>query len=195
MKNSQVIFKLTTAVLSAGILFFSGCTLRGNPPAGQPGNRIQGENLQGEVTPDKNNPMDNMFGITNENPGTNPQAIQPQQLQSPQQTDMVSYKQKADNISAQVAGLKEVEEAHSVVIGNTCLVGYKPSRDSKNTESTRNLITNKVKSLDRTIDNVVVTESGDVIERIKKLSSDIAGNKPMDQINNEFMQLLKSIER
>lgn len=167
-------------------LFMSACAgqQRTAPQPDQQRMEQQGRNMQGDFTPGVNPPQDRSIL-----PGTDADLDR----RAPQTQQMVDYRQKSNNVRNQVAAMGEVEKANVVVVGNTCLVGYKPSRLSKDVNATKKMISERVKQTDRSIDNVVVSESADVMDRVNRLYNDIANNRPMNEVNNEFKQLVNRV--
>lgn len=102
--------------------------------------------------------------------------------------------QKADHIVRNIGKVDGIRNIKAVVNGNTALVGYTPSGTMRNTLATKNAIVAKVKSLDRSITNVVVTDSADLTNKITKLSNDIKSNKVGTSLNNTFNQLVKKVK-
>jgi spore cortex protein len=100
-------------------------------------------------------------------------------------------RQKSTNISNQLNNMAEVDNANTIVTGNTCFVAYSPANGTNDVNATKDMIINKVKQIDPAITNVVVSESMDAMNQVNRLLSDMANNKPMDQINQEVTQLIQ----
>lgn len=178
MKRINILLINSVLLISMLFLILSGCTVgqKAVKPPAQPGTPQQGRDMGGQVLKDGKVP-DNI--------------IKTQQLT---QEQMPSLKQKADSVRKQVEGMAEVDRANVVVIGNTCLVGYKPSKASKDINTTKNMIINSVKKSDGTLDNVVVSESEDVINETEGIFNDIVNNKPVNEVSNKFMNLVARIK-
>ncbi|KNY29360.1 YhcN/YlaJ family sporulation lipoprotein [Pseudobacteroides cellulosolvens] len=101
--------------------------------------------------------------------------------------------QKADNICKQVDNLNGIDKVNAVVAGNTALIGYDSAKKNDDIASTKNLISTKVKQLDNTITNVVITDSKDINSRIGNLAGHIKNKKPLSQLNSEFNQIMQSL--
>lgn len=99
---------------------------------------------------------------------------------------------KSQNIERQVANLANVKDANVMVVGNTALVACSPNTTGVDTNALRNSITQKVKSIDPSITNVVVTESADVMTNVKQMFSNM-NNKSMNQITQDFNNMLRQI--
>lgn len=48
-------------------------------------------------------------------------------------------------------------------------------------------------NIDKTITNVIATQSSDIVNRITTLSKDITDNTPVNDIINEFNRIIRSI--
>lgn len=202
---------IKAASLTLGLTFASlslaGCNMGGRTnPGGEPGG-VGRENTQQQGLPDGNpnrflnnnmdlNPMDNNrmnpnarnnngMGFNGRN-NVSPTAPSP----GPQEFNLM--RQKSANITSQLMVMPEVDQANVLVTGNTCLVAYSPGKAQADVNARKNMVINKVKQIDPTINNVVVSESRDVMAKINQVMNDIANNKPMNEINNEVMQLMKT---
>lgn len=99
---------------------------------------------------------------------------------------------KSQNIERQVENLANVRAANVMVVGNTALVACDPSTTTVDTNALRTAITQKVKSIDPSIANVVVTESADARTNINQMFSNM-NNKSMNQITQDFNNMIKQI--
>lgn len=100
---------------------------------------------------------------------------------------------KADNICSQLDKINGVDNVNAVVTGNTALVGYDAANNNSDIGTTKNMISDRVKQMDNTITNVVITDSKDISTRIGNLAGHIKGKKPSAQLNNEFNRIMQSI--
>lgn len=108
-------------------------------------------------------------------------------------TDNVNgMRSKSQNIEKQVKNLTNVKDANVMVVGNTALVACNPNTTAVDTNALRTSITQKVKSVDPSITNVVVTESADMMTNVKQMFSNM-NNKSMNQITQDFNNMLKQI--
>jgi len=143
------------------------------------------------------NPMDNKNNGTNngllEKNNTNPM-VSPAApvMPTPGLQGLNEMKQKSDNITKQLDAMPEIDKVNVLVTGDTCLVGYSPANAQGDPNARKNMVIEKVKQIDPTLNNVVVSESQDVMNRINQLINDMANNKSMDEINREVMQLIKT---
>ena len=143
-----------------------------------PRNGIMNGNLNGNVNGNLNNtaPLPGTMGTT---PGANAGNV----------NDMRS---KSQNIERQVETLTNVKDANVMVVGNTALVACSPNTTAVDTNAMRTDITQKVKSIDPSITNVVVTESADMMTNINQMFSNM-NNKSMNQITQDFNNMLRQI--
>lgn len=158
------------------------------------GNNMLGRNNQ---RPDQNNTTQQGRNLIGENargatpgPGNNTGLNRiGQQIQ--QQTGFDG--QKAGNILTRLGNIDGVSKINTVVSGNTALVGYNATVPATDANTTRKMITDRVKQIDNTITNVVVSDSADISSRIGRLSDNIKNKSPMNDLNKEFNQLIQSI--
>lgn len=102
-------------------------------------------------------------------------------------------RQKADNIKRQLMNMNGVADANVIVMGNTALVGFKPSGNRGDVNAVRSNIMNKVKEIDSTITNVTVSESADIMDRMNRLGTDITNNRPVNTITDEFNKMIDGL--
>lgn len=185
------------------------------PAPGVPGQNVPGPGMEGLNAPgpgmaDPNAPdgrqpglMGGPIGAPGANrPGAqgnvpdarinNPGAVNPLGLDAPQPIT-ANLKQRSENIKTQLKNMREIDQANVIVIENTALVGYKPSRGVRDMEATRNMIADKVKAVDTGVAHVVISESTDIMTRIGKLANDIANNRPMNEVNTEAKQIIQKV--
>ena len=99
---------------------------------------------------------------------------------------------KSLNIRNQVKSVPNVKDANVVVVGNTALVACDPNTASVDTNALRTAITQKVKTADPSITNVVVTESGDMMTSVNQMFNNM-NNRSANQINQDFNTLVRQI--
>ncbi|MEN6313163.1 MAG: YhcN/YlaJ family sporulation lipoprotein [Clostridiaceae bacterium] len=108
-------------------------------------------------------------------------------------TQTAPDRQKADNIRRQIMNMKGVSDANVIVMGNTALVGYRPSGSAGNTKAVKDNIANKCKQVDRTITNVTVSESADIMARMSRLGTNITGTGTATNFADEFRKLINGV--
>lgn len=206
---------IVPVLLGIGLLavLFLGSNMlgRNNQRLGQNGTTQQGRNLIGEnmqgANPDTGPNGGNMLGGNRDaGSGNNPpdatgigatpgpdnnMGLNRMGQQFQQQTGFNG--QKADNIRSQLGNIDGVRQINTVVNGNTALVSYSPTDTTRDANATRNMITDRIKQIDNTITNVVVSNSRDISTRIDRLADNIRNNRPMNELNNEFNQLMQNI--
>lgn len=102
--------------------------------------------------------------------------------------------QKSDHITKNIGNVDGARNIKAIVNGTTALVGYTPSGTMRNTLATKSAIVKKVKTLDKSITNVVVTDSTTIMGSINKLANDIRSNKVGSSLNNTFNQLVQKVK-
>jgi len=172
-------------------------------PGSNAGQQLQNMGTQGINGNDMNNTgtqFGNMTGATNErylgmnlgnNQGTTQGNYQGMNLSNNQQG--VPDRQKADNIKSQLMNMNGVTDANVIVMGNTALVGFKPSVNTGNVNAIKSNITKRVKEIDKTITNVSVSESADIMTRMNRLGTNIAGNNQGNTIADEFNKIIDGL--
>ena len=196
VKNMIKRFKMMATGLAVACFLTSmtGCVAANRTPQGMttPGTVTrQGTNLSQQLTrgvnPNTMIPGTNLGNLTS-TPGTTttPGRINLQPL--------AFDVQKADHIMKNIGNIDGSRDIKAIVNGSTALVSYTPSGTMRNTLATKSAIVKKVKSLDRTITNVVVTESADIISRMNRLSNDIKSSKVGSSLNNTFNQLVQKVK-
>lgn len=189
-------FKMMAAGLAAVCFMtsMSGCAPSNRMPQGTTINGTitrQGTNLAQELTrgvnPNSMVPGTGTGNLTG-NPGT---TVVPGRINTkPLAFDV----QKSNNIMKNMGTIDGTRNIKAIVNGSTALVGYTPSGTMRNTLATKSAITKKVKSLDKSITNVVVTDSADIMNSINRLANDIKSNKVGSSLNNTFNQLVNKVK-
>ena len=203
LKSRSII--ITVIAVLAFSLIFSACatTNRGVQEPGPTPAPGQTQNLTGE-SPRNATPM-NMGGRTTNPPGADmlsapgqpntagqqnnqgqPNTAAPQQLEQDNRV-------RSEQITNQLKQMRELNNANCVVMGDTALVGYNGSYAAKDVNATKDMIANKVKQIDPAIENVVVSESTNIMNRVNKLYNNMRGNTPANQVTSEFNNIVKSI--
>ncbi|MCX8129619.1 MAG: YhcN/YlaJ family sporulation lipoprotein [Clostridia bacterium] len=195
-------FRSLIALSSAFIMIIAlatGCNTAGrtNQPPNQNGapqiGQDNGTLIPGQdnaVVPDRNNT--GMQGIL-PNTNTSPGGIRLNQ-QGQQNTDQATFDtQRANKIKNQLKNMKEIKNANVVVRGNTALIGYTPSNNTKDTNKIRNTLNSKVKQIDSSIVNVVATDKSNMNTTINKLAGDIANSRPANDLANRFNKIVQTI--
>lgn len=79
-------------------------------------------------------------------------------------------RRKADAIKRQVLGIRGVTAADVIVMGNTALVGIRTA-GAGNSAALRSSIDKRVRSMDTTIKRVAVSDSSDILARMRRLGA------------------------
>lgn len=184
--NMKYVSKVSIViVLSIYTLLLSGCAFGNRNVPGPSTPRIT---QQGFINP--NNVTPGVPGVTNYGT-TNYPGTTGINLQATQQ--MTDNKIRSDNIQNQLNKMREITQPGVVVVGNTAIVGFRPSNAAADLNALKNIIADRVKQIDPSITNVITSESPDIINRIRQLADDMKNNRPMQDINNDFMKLLQEI--
>ena len=101
----------------------------------------------------------------------------------------------ADDAAKKVADLKEVDTANVIVTENNAYVAVKltPTSRNKGTYSIEHKISQRVKSTDRDINNVYVSENPDFYDRMTTYASDIRNGRPISGFFNEFTETIRRV--
>ncbi|MFZ5987793.1 MAG: YhcN/YlaJ family sporulation lipoprotein [Bacillota bacterium] len=190
-------YKAASLVLGVSLLTMplSGCNMaaRNN----RPGGLDRGENVRfvnpvrtpgGQLNNMDMNIRDNNDTALGDRTQITPIAPSP----APQQM-LNDMRQRSMNISSQLTNMAEIDQANAIITGNTCLVAYSPSRTAKDVNARKNMVINKVKQIDPAIQNVVVSESQDVMNGITRIMNDMANNRPMNEVNQDIVRLVKKV--
>ena len=105
---------------------------------------------------------------------------------------MTDLRNRAEKIEQQLESLANVNDASVMVVGDTALVAYNPKSTGVDITNLRNTITQRVKSIDPSITNVVITESANVKQSIQQMFGNM-NNKSMDQITQEFNKMVREL--
>lgn len=140
-----------------------------------------------EVTPgvyDENNPE-----IT---PGAN-EDIDTQLNQTNPLTPMEPNMEKAENIEIELNKMNEIETANVIILGNTALIAYNPTDNAADVNANMDMIVNKTREIDSSIVDVRVSKETEIMDRLNELEDNIDNNIPINDINNEFNDIIRVI--
>ncbi|MGE5613652.1 MAG: YhcN/YlaJ family sporulation lipoprotein [Bacillota bacterium] len=196
MKKS---FKAALGVFTGLCLFaalVAGCAKTGQERA--PGQFDSG--LNNQATGFGNNMMGVRYGTTIGNttgdmagivPGGNAGASTGLNNNNVTGTQMTSAdRQRASRIKRQLLGMRGVDEADVIVMGDTCLVGIRTAGNAGNAANIRNNVARKVKQVDNNVKNCTVSDSADTLARIRRLVN-TTGDRTVN-FADEFNRLIRS---
>lgn len=186
-RRFPVIIPVLLGVCLLSILFFStSMSGRNINRPGRYGTTQQGRNLAGESIRGAT-PNASLLGAT--------PAPGPAKISRLNKTPMpITFDgQKADNIRKGLGKVDGADQINTVVNGNTALIGYTPASKVRDATAVRNTITSRVRQIDSSITNVVVSDSRDISARISRLADGIKSNQPLNDLNAEFTRLVQSI--
>lgn len=173
-----------TALLTAFILAsLTACNLVGQnvqPQNPNPGTSPKVGNLIGENNGSK---------LGDKGPGINPQSERSKMLQTAG-FDM----QRANNIAARIGSIQGVGSLNVIVNGNTALVGYSPSGTPGDANAAKVAIANRIRQVDKSITNIMVTDSANAVGKINQLSNDIKSGRGGADLNSRFNQIIQGLK-
>lgn len=167
------------------VVTLSACTIEGGNTARLPTKTPSGQNVV-----KKNVRKNNVNIITPLPTGNIPQNKILGFQMSPQIKD---YKVKADKIKKQLESMKEVKNAHVMVVGSNALVGFKALSSVGNSGAKKDMIIRKVKEADPSIQNVTVSESPEIMNRVSKLYNDMVNRMKANEVVDEFNKMLRAV--
>jgi len=112
-------------------------------------------------------------------------------------------RQKASAIKRQILNMNGVDEAEVIVMGNDCLVGVRTA-GAASSGQLKSAISRRIRQIDNTIENVTVSDTSDVLARMRRLgtgtrtntgtgmnNTNANGNYMMNNIADEFNRLMQ----
>jgi hypothetical protein len=201
MQNKKYLIIAALVGIFVCIFLLSGCATQGRNTRDQGNATQQPENMAERNTQNMDprfqnvNPQDNNAGLKDMNQQNNlrnPMGSNNNQGQQLIPMQQPGDAQKARNIETQLKNMDGIDRANCVVSGNTAVIGYTPSRTTKDTTAVKNMIINRVKQLYPNLTEVAVSEKTDIIDRIRQLSNDMMNNRN-NNMNEKVMQLLRRI--
>jgi len=140
-----------------------------------------------------NNFMGNNNGLTGNNTLMRNNMMGMDQATDPNANMQAEIRQKSENINNQLMRINGIDKVNSVVVGDSCVVGYTPSGTARDTAALEREIEQKVRSIDPSIKNVAVSRSADVMQKVKQMAEDITNNQPINNLSEEIKKLIQSI--
>lgn len=121
--------------------------------------------------------------------------IEPMRQRATQASQLSTFDaQKATNIEKQLGSITGINNVNTIVNGNTALVSYSHKGNTSSASLMRKTVADKVKSTDKSITNVVVSDAVDFQTRISRLASDIKRNTKGKDFGTEFNNIVQSIK-
>ncbi|OIK11548.1 hypothetical protein BIV60_17870 [Bacillus sp. MUM 116] len=99
----------------------------------------------------------------------------------------------ADEAAKRVANLPEVDTANVIASDNNAFVAVKLSGSTQLTNNLEHKISDKVKSVDRDIDNVYVSANPDFYGQMNQWSGDIRNGRPVTGFFKEFSDAVRRV--
>jgi YhcN/YlaJ family sporulation lipoprotein len=113
-------------------------------------------------------------------------------------------RQRANTIKKQLMNMNGIEDAEVIVMGNNALIGVRTT-GNEGAGQLKSTITRKIRQIDNTIKNVTVSDTSDVLLRMRRLGTGTGanagvnrnnanGNNVMDDITDEFNRLMQGTD-
>lgn len=191
----KIFLSSCTAIIcvSACILAISGCaTTRQSPNNNRNGVTVV---PQGFINPRDNTP--DMLDLNPRTTGRDNRATDmfPGVDRNDTATPTVDLydREKSEKIKSQLEKMQEIKSPNVIVTGNTAIIGCKPSNAETDVSGAKNAVINKVKQIDPSINNVLVSTSEDILTRIGTIVNNLTGNRPANDINDQLAKLMQDI--
>jgi len=104
-------------------------------------------------------------------------------------------REKSDAIKRKLNDINGIKDINAIVRGNTALVGYRTDDNLPNRAVIKESITSRIRNMDNTITNVIISDSEDFFNEIKTLAGRIATNPTASDLTNDFNNLIENIEK
>ncbi|WP_310170587.1 YhcN/YlaJ family sporulation lipoprotein [Neobacillus niacini] len=99
----------------------------------------------------------------------------------------------ADKAADRIADLKEVDTANVIASDDNAYVAVKLSGNDKLTNGLEDKISDKVKSVDRDIDNVYISANPDFFGQMNQWAGDIRNGRPVTGFFKEFSDAVRRV--
>jgi spore cortex protein len=100
-----------------------------------------------------------------------------------------------DDVKNSIEDLKEVRRAHVIVTDSTAYVAVVLTNDQTGNirKDLEDKISNKVRSTDKSIDNVYVSSNPDFVDRMSDYGNKIQSGKPVRGLYDEFKEMVQRV--
>lgn len=100
-----------------------------------------------------------------------------------------------DDVKNNIEDLKEVRRAHVIVTDSTAYVAVVLNGDETGNirKDLENKISDKVKSTDKSIDNVYVSSNPDFVDRMSDYGNQIQNGKPVRGLYDQFKEMVQRV--
>ncbi len=152
------------------------------------GRRIQGDRTNG------NNNLANRADQMNVSDQNYPANYIPPQNNANQNGNN-NHMRVADQAAKKIADLKEVDRANVIVTDNNAYVAVHTGNDTNDrvAKDVENKISRIVKSTDRDIENVYVSQDPDFFNRLTTYTNDIQRGRPIEGFFDEFGEMVRRV--
>lgn len=101
----------------------------------------------------------------------------------------------AEKVSTEVARLSEIDEATTVVVGDTALIGvsFDAQYQGEMTTRIKDMVADRAKTADSRIQNVWVTADPDLLERVRAIWEQRDGGSAIADITDEFQEIVNRL--
>lgn len=175
---------LIIAICLVSVLLIAGCTRNTVTPSPTP--------MVSPMTSPLTTTTPSMMPSPDMSPDTSPAAPSP----SGSGADGEELTKMADEIAAEVDKLSEVDKASVVMNETTAIIGvkYDASYKGKLDERLTEMITEKAKSVDEKLTDVVVTDDPDVVDEIEDMRAKQTSGNVATDLKADFDSLINRIK-
>lgn len=112
-----------------------------------------------------------------------------------EQTNEQNRMAVADDAAKKVADLKEIKYANVIVTNNNAYAAVVLEGDPKGklSDDLKNRVADQVRSTDRELSNVYVSENPDFFDRMKDYGDKIRSGEPVAGLADEFNEMIKRV--
>lgn len=112
-----------------------------------------------------------------------------------EQTNEQNRMAVADDAAKKVADLKEIKYANVIVTNNNAYAAVVLEGDTKGklSDDLKNRVADQVRSTDRELSNVYVSENPDFFDRMKDYGDKIRSGEPVAGLADEFNEMIKRV--
>lgn len=137
----------------------------------------------------------NISACTNMNVTPTPPAVQKTPEQKNVTQNVTDLTKRADKIAKELTTIKGVKSANVVISEERALVGINLDKniEGKLTDSIKNEVDKKVKTVDPKIKTVAVSADVDIVQRITNVGNGIRGGKPLSEFGTEIEEIFRRI--
>jgi YhcN/YlaJ family sporulation lipoprotein len=102
--------------------------------------------------------------------------------------------ERSENISDVVVELFGIDDATTIILNDTAIVGVKMAYDQQLTDETKLVIEDKVLSFDKNITNVLITDKDKIFSEISDIIFNLLQGKSYDNYVNQISKIMNKIK-